>query len=209
MMAVRLGARKVTAIERHPMLSGLCHEMLAANGMEGKVAVINDFSTNVVLGQPGIETPADVLVSETFDSWIIEEFFFPSLADLRDRGLLTWDAKIVPSKATLWFQLVETTYSFTQFPAEVSGFNYEPFRRFRPKNQFVENSFDVVTKNVSNAVRAIDFDFNKQKHFHEYFNYKSISIIAATDGVIHGACFWFDMYLDPNDRTILSNKPGE
>jgi predicted RNA methylase len=207
MMAAKLGARKVTAIERHPMLVDICRRLIKTNGVEHIVDVINKASTDVVFGRDGFTDLPDVLVSETFDSWIIEEGFFPSLCDIRARGLLSMQATIVPSAAKLIMQLVETSFSFPS-NATIFGLDYEEVRRYRPRNTFVENALEIVRHNLTEAADAISFDFQHKTRFSDYFNYSPMYFPITRDGVVHGAMFWFEMYLDESKQIVLSNRPG-
>ena len=208
MFAAKLGARRVTAIERHPKLAEVCSNLLEENGVSDKVTVIIRKSTDVVFGQDGYDEIADILVSETFDSWIIEEGFFPSLADLRDRNLIGPKTIIVPSSASLHLQLGQTLFSFDNKPHSIMGLNYESVRAYRPKTSFVEDSLRIVHKNLSSALTVFSYDFNRQKKLSEYFNYIHLKIPIVETGVIHAGCFWFTMNLDQEKTIVLSNKPG-
>ncbi len=208
MFAAKLGARRVTAVERHPQLAELCKQLLQENDVDHVVHVINLKSTEMSLGRDGYDEVADILVSETFDSWIIEEGFFPSLADLRSRRLIGDDTVIVPSAASLHLQLAETMFSFPAAPFSIMGLDYESVRRHRPVVSFVENSLEIVTRNLSAPVNVFHFDFQKQKLLSEYFNYAALSIPITESGVLHAGCFWFTMYLDADRSIVLSNKPG-
>jgi len=77
--------------------------------------------------------PADILVSETLDSSLIGEGFISSLCDAKTRGLITQNATIIPARATVWIQLVETTLSLP-IPALLGDgdLNFELLREFRP-----------------------------------------------------------------------------
>jgi protein arginine N-methyltransferase 7 len=64
MIAARLGARHVTAIEANVHMAALARKNIAANGLADRITVLNAMSTDVMPEQLAPHGPADVLVSE-------------------------------------------------------------------------------------------------------------------------------------------------
>jgi len=131
MMAKKLGAKQVFAIERRDQLVEIGKEILEYNYFwepEG-ITIIHAESFDVELEDLGMQP--DILVSETIDGWIIGEGFISSLIDLRNRGIIAENTSVIPNGGELFMQLVETVYSFKSHGL-VSGFSYEPMRKVKP-----------------------------------------------------------------------------
>jgi predicted RNA methylase len=199
MMSSRLGAKHVLGIEKNTILNKLGHEILELNGFnEDQIQLYSGQSYAVKVGSKYLPEPANVLVSETLDSWVIEEGFLVALHDARLRGLISKDAVIIPNRATLYCQLVETRYSLTAMPAMVEGFNLEPLRTHRRKdhNFVVELTPDIVLRNLSAPMAVFDFAFQDMDLSTALFNYSLLSIPITASGNFHAIGFWFDCALD-------------
>lgn len=94
-MAARLGARKVVAIERDQLLIGLIRRMAQDNGVAERVTVVNADSR-----QAQLDKEFDVVVSETIGNVIFEEDIVPVMADARERFLKP-NGQLIPSAVTL------------------------------------------------------------------------------------------------------------
>lgn len=94
-IAAKLGARKVVAIERDQLLIGLIRRMAHDNGVADRVTVVNADSR-----QAQLEREFDVVVSETIGNVIFEEDIVPVMADARAR-FLTPAGHLIPSAVTL------------------------------------------------------------------------------------------------------------
>lgn len=199
MMASRLGAEYVLGVEKNTLMGRLANEILDLNGFseeEAKIYVGQSYEVEV--GTTFLPQPADILVSETLDSWVIEEGFLVALHDAKARGLITKDAIIIPNKATLFCQLLETRYSIAPIPAIIEGFNLEPLREHRRKdhNFVVEINKDIVHKNLSDPVPVFDFEFQHFDMKTGLFNYTLLEIPIINDGNFHAIGFWFNVAVD-------------
>lgn len=93
MMAARLGARWVVAVEGSAELARLAQRNVEANGLADRVRVINRMSTE--LQADDLPEPPDVLVSELFGALLLGESAHIYLSDLR-RRLLKPTTRILP-----------------------------------------------------------------------------------------------------------------
>jgi protein-L-isoaspartate O-methyltransferase len=94
-MAARLGARKVVAVERDQLLIGLIRRMARENGVADRVTVVNADSR-----QAQLDREFDVVVSETIGNVIFEEQIVPIMADARERFLKP-GGQLIPAGVTL------------------------------------------------------------------------------------------------------------
>lgn len=93
-MAARLGAKKVVAVERDQLLIGLIRRMAEENGVADRVTVVNADSQQVQL-----DKEFDVVVSETIGNVIFEEQIVPIMADARERFLKP-GGQLIPAAVT-------------------------------------------------------------------------------------------------------------
>ncbi len=199
MMSSKHGAKLVTGIEKNAILARVGHEILDLNGFGGdKIRLFQGQSYDLEVGSWHLPEPADILVSETLDSWVIEEGFLVAIHDAKRRGLVKPDAIIIPNRATLYCQMVETRYSLASIPGMVEGFNLEPVRKHRRQdhNFVVELSPEVVHRNLSSPLAVFDFQFQDFDMKNGLFNYSHLSVPVTADGNFHALAFWFDVALD-------------
>jgi protein arginine N-methyltransferase 1 len=117
-LACRLGARKVIAIEPNDAIH-VAREVAAANGCADRITFIQDFSTRVEL-----EERADVIVTDLHGILPLYEQALPTLIDAGHR-LLAPGGTLIPQRETLWAAVVEApdTYQRTSVlgPEPVHG----------------------------------------------------------------------------------------
>lgn len=93
MMAAKLGAKWVVAVEGSPEMAALARANVAANHLQGKVTVLNMLSTDLTLKQ--LPAKPDILVSEIFGTLLLGESALDYINDARQR-LLKPETKIIP-----------------------------------------------------------------------------------------------------------------
>jgi hypothetical protein len=209
LMAASAGAKRVTAVERNFRLHELSKTIVAANNLSSCVSFVNKISNEMVIGEDGYLQAANILVSETLDSWVIGEGFLDILADVRSRGLLTEDAIIVPSHGKLFGQLVYRRHSRvrSQYQALTpANLDFSPLERHISPAYFVENSNVYVTKNFSEPVLLLEFNFQNFSFGQE--GYFSKHLPFTDDGVANAIVFYFDICCDSLCKYSITNSPG-
>ncbi len=93
--AARLGAKKVVAIEREPLLIGLIKTLAQANGVADQVEVIQGDSRQI-----GLAREFDIVISETIGHVIFDEQIVSIMADARERFLKP-GGMLIPDAVTL------------------------------------------------------------------------------------------------------------
>ncbi len=107
MFAVIAGASRVYAIEHGPMAE-VAREITRRNGVEDRVTIINDWSTEATLPEL-----ADVLVTETIGNIGFEEGILTWVLDATKR-LLKPDGTIVPERISLVAAAVESPHDYVE-----------------------------------------------------------------------------------------------
>jgi len=94
-VAARLGAKHVVAIEQDPLLIGLIKSLAKANGVSERIEAIAGDSRRIALG-----TKFDIVVSETIGNLAFEEQIVPIMIDARQR-LLEPGGVLIPKSVSL------------------------------------------------------------------------------------------------------------
>ncbi|KAJ8398678.1 hypothetical protein AAFF_G00422060 [Aldrovandia affinis] len=129
MMAVSAGADYCYAVEVFKPMAEAAVRIVEKNGFSDKIKIINKHSTEVTVGPDGdMQTRANILVTELFDTELIGEGALPSYEHAHAH-LVQEGCEAVPHRATVYAQLVqsEQLWSWAQLlPIDVEG------RKLRP-----------------------------------------------------------------------------
>jgi len=106
MIAARLGAKHVTAIEANKSLAMVARRNMDANGLGDKITIINKMSTDVSASELAYGK-ADVLVSEILGTLLLSESALEFNDDARKR-LLKPGAHVIPAVGVQHVTLVES-----------------------------------------------------------------------------------------------------
>ncbi|KZV45337.1 protein arginine N-methyltransferase 1.6 [Dorcoceras hygrometricum] len=205
----------VTACESYLPMVKLMRKVLRANGMDGKIRVINKRSDEL---EVGVDIPfrADVVVSEILDSELLGEGLIPSLQHAHDK-LLVENPKTVPYRATIYGQLVECSYlrakhGLTNREAKPSGDGIHLVPSGMAgilcikQQQFAMhcNSLKEELKLLSEPFKVFDFDFWRRP---ESSRETELHIKASNDGTIHAIISWWILQLDKEATIFYSTGP--
>lgn len=116
--AAKLGAGKVTAIEREPLLIGLIQALARDNGVADRVEVVQGDSRTVQLARE-----FDIVVSETVGHVIFDEEIVPIMLDARARFLKP-GGRLIPESVAL--MVAGARLDRPTLPASVPG-NFSRF----------------------------------------------------------------------------------
>jgi predicted RNA methylase len=211
LFAASLGAKKVTAIELSITLCELAQQILETNHIPNElVDILNIHSNELTVGFNGsYNKKANILVSETLDSWIVGEGFLDTLIDIRARDVIEKDAIIIPSRATVYVQLIETNYRFKTPEHNILHFNFSPLTKYTHDEGIVENINLVGCRALSDAHQMLEFDFQSfGLDGKRPVPYASIHIPITDQGMFHGVVVWFNVSLDQEGKHALTNHPN-
>ena len=119
-VAARLGAKRVVAIEHDPLLIGLIKALARANGVADRVEAVAGDSRQIGLGQR-----FDVVVSETIGNLAFEEQIIPIMIDARNRHLSP-GGRLIPMSVALVASAAHLQPRQASMPAGIS-MEYEGF----------------------------------------------------------------------------------
>ncbi|CAD7083536.1 unnamed protein product [Hermetia illucens] len=218
MMAVKSGADSVTTCEAFLPMANCAEKVIGANGMSEKIKLIKKRSTELKVG-PGcdMEERANVLVTEVFDTELIGEGAI-EIFNHAHRYLLTEDCVVIPSKATIYAQVVESPFVqswnkprlianldadiLLKVPKEIQECEGECAVHDLQLSQIPRNQFNPL----SNPLEAFEFNFTDPagvpKKRRSAIPFKSNGM-----GVAQAVFFWWDIKMDQEGEIVLSCAP--
>lgn len=198
-MAVRMGARRVYAIEADAAIA-VAREVAQLNGCADRIEFIAAMSTDAVLPEQG-----DVLLSDLRGVLPAHQLHIPTIAEARTR-LLKPGGMQIPREDVLWMALLESEAAFAfhlrnQDPAPY-GVDFAPVHR---------RLAHTLRKRRVRAEELISAPVQWGR-----LDYRSVTdptvrgtaaLTAARDGVVHGVSAWFETTLLPGIG--FTSAPGE
>ena len=199
MLAAKMGARKVIAVECNPSIR-LAKRFVQHNGLTDKVICIRGLSTDLTLDEP-----ADVIISDLRSVLPLYDQHIPSIIDARER-LLSPTGTLIGCRDTLVAAPVE-------HPEEFRRIN-EPWRINRvgldlaAGAEFEINHWSKVQlapdQLLSDAKTWCTLDYCRVSHPAAA---GSLSWEIQRAGLLHGIATWFDAELAPG--VGFSNHPAK
>ena len=200
MMAARAGAKDIVTCERVPVIAETAARIIALNGYERQIRVVNKSSSRMVVGQD-IEARADILISEILSSDLLAEDVLSTFEDAHAR-LLREGATIVPRAATAVGCLVDSNaLSEYAFVGHVSGFDISPFGALAAQRLPVHGTM-TSWRRLSGDIDLLRIDLSAREHVAEI---RRQPIKVVKDGVAVGIVQW--MNIDLADDLAFSNHP--
>ncbi|MCB2184951.1 MAG: tetratricopeptide repeat protein [Deltaproteobacteria bacterium] len=202
LLAIAAGAEKVYACEMSPLLAAKAREIVAANHLSERIQIIPQSSLSLQIGRD-LPRPADLLVTEIFDAGLLGEGVIPTLNHAR-RWLLAPQAPVLPHGATVYAALVESPRlaGLSRAPAEIAGFNLEPFNEFADPGYFQAELARLPHQLLSTPRPVFTYDFQKPLPPEST---RRLTFRADQAGRADAVAFWFTLHLDP--QTSLSTAP--
>jgi protein arginine N-methyltransferase 1 len=196
-MAVRMGARRVYAIEADPAIEA-AREVAALNGCADRIEFVEAMSTGAQLPEPG-----DVLLSDLRGVLPLHQFHLPSIADARVRLLKPGGVQI-PREDVLWMALLESEESsaFHLRNADPAPYGVD----FAPVHRRLAHTWRKRRVQAEELISApaewarIDY-----RTVVDPTVAGTATLTAVRDGVVHGVSAWFEACLLPGIG--FSNAP--
>ncbi len=199
LLACRLGARRVYAIEPLPAIQ-MAREVVKANGFADRVTFFERHSSEVVLPEQ-----ADVVVSDLRGAVPLYGTHLVDIVDIRKR-LLAPDGVLVGQRDHLFAAVVEAEEAYTHarrpWQGNDLGFDMRPAERLL-LNQSSDTSIEA-RELMSQPVRWATLDYPTLNSPHVAARFDLVADRAAT---ARGLLIWFDAVLA--DDIGFSNHPAE
>jgi type II protein arginine methyltransferase len=202
MMAARAGAANIVACERVPIIAEAAERIVALNGLDRAIRVINKASSDLAVGND-LEGRADILVSEIISSDLLAENVLDTFQDAHLR-LLREGATVIPRAATAVGCLVESEVLEKYATVSVvSGFDVSPFNELAPSRLPVHG---IMTswRRLSDDFDLVGIDLTKSKH---QAVIQERAVTVREHGQAVGVIQWIN--LDLADGISFSNHPDQ
>lgn len=199
LLAARLGARHVYAVEPNPAIH-VARELARHNDLADRITFLQDLTTNITLPER-----ADVMVSDLRGVLPFFGTHIPSVIDARER-LLTPDAALVPGRDVVHASVVEDPKAYAEvvgpWAEDIYGLDMRPVR-----NYSIHGFGRIWAK--ADQVLAAPAPWCAL----DYRRIESASMDAAVDlevnraGTIHGGALWADTTL--TEGVGQTSAPGD
>uniref|UniRef100_A0A7N6BI46 Protein arginine N-methyltransferase n=1 Tax=Anabas testudineus TaxID=64144 RepID=A0A7N6BI46_ANATE len=219
MMAVTAGADFCYAVEVFKPMAEAAQSIVEKNGFSDKIKIINKHSTDVTVGPDGdMQTRANILVTELFDTELIGEGALPSYEHAH-QNLVQLGCEAVPHRATIYAQLVESEllWSWTQLqPVEVEGTHLVPppsVGRCAGAHSVCDIQLSQVSPgsftplafhSVLPLPRSVDFS----KPVSSAFQSHSSQFVVQSSGRAQVVLSWWDLDMDPSGSIVCTMAPS-
>jgi SAM-dependent methyltransferase len=197
-LACRLGARRVYAIEPDPIIQ-VAREIAAANGCADRIEFIEDLSTRVTL-----PVHADVIVSDLRGVLPLFQHHLPSIVDAR-RRFLAPGGRLIPKRDAVWVSIVEGPEHYAR---TVDCWEKNPLQQnLAAARRLAVNNFQKAHFTPQQLLAppqlwtTLDYDTVDSPDVRGTLRFS-----AERAGTGHGVVVWFDACLA--DGIGFSNAPG-
>ncbi len=202
MMAARAGATNVVSCEKVAVIADMAEQIVALNGYEKQIRVINKSSNELVIGRD-MKASADILISEILSSDLLAEHVLSTFEDAHAR-LLREGATVIPRAATAVGCLVESDLlSQYAFVGNVSGFDVSPFNALSTQRLPLHGTM-TSWRRLSADVDLLRIDLTAKQH-EDHIHPLSIPVLE--DGVAIGIVQW--IRVDLAEGVVFSNHPDD
>lgn len=209
MMAAKLDAKWVVAVEGSSEMAALARSNIATNGLQDKVKVLNMLSTE--LTPRDLPEPPSILVSEIFGTLLLGESALDYIADARQR-LLRPTTKILPQHAVQYAVPIECQ-TLTQICA-VSSWNGIDLSHVMAMQDTTSVVFtkqygfrmsSVPFKRLSEPIPMLTIDFaeTKRSNFKKLF---PVEVKATESGTAHA---WLFYWVSTDGEEVMSTDPAD
>ncbi|KAL1515386.1 hypothetical protein AB1Y20_002014 [Prymnesium parvum] len=204
LVALRAGAGRVDCVEMNPVLARTAQWTLGSSRHPSErdvsLAVWNCVSTDLAIDEGGVagpSRPADVIVSEVFDTGLIGEGCLHSLRDAA-RRLLQPGGVMIPAAATIYVMLVQISA-----PEQADDTSFGALHALRQDYSPLRlHTVNHVKLSGSHAVMRYEFGALADEKGGE----AKLTLPALRRGECNAVAWWFDLHLD--EQQELSCAPG-
>lgn len=198
MLACRLGARKVYAIEPDNVIH-LARDAARTNGYADRIDFIQNLSMRIELSER-----VDVIVSDLRSVLPWFQHHIATIIDARER-LLAPGGVFIPEQDTAWAAVVEMPEFYAQHvghqPEETAGFDMSAARRSGANAWTKARAEPAQLLTEPRQWATLDYSEVKDSNVDAQINWT-----VARSGIAHGFVAWFDTILTQD--VGFSNAPG-
>lgn len=209
MMAAKLNAKWVVAVEGSSEMASLARSNIAANGLQGKIKVLNMLSTE--LTPRDLPEPPSILVSEIFGTLLLGESALDYIADARQR-LLPKTAKILPQHGVQYAVPIEcATLGDICAVSSWNGIDLSHVMALQDTTsvvftkQYGFRMSSVPFRRLADPIPLLTIDFaeTKRSTFKKAF---PVEVTATASGTAHA---WLFYWISTDGEEVMSTAPED
>ena len=221
LLAAQAGAAHVTALETEAALARVATRNVRLNRLEGVVDVTCVHSGSA---QPAaVGEPCQLVVAELLDSSLLGEEFITVLRDAKAKGWMAEGCRVVPSRARIFAQLIESDYlarAGTVNPASMSAClgeaspSADELRRAGGEGLPGVSPFECPLAQLlrSGQARALSDPFSGMEIDFENLptaagHSRTLTVQVTASGHVHAVVFWWECAMDRDAAITLDNSP--
>lgn len=200
MIAVEAGASRVITCEQVPAIAERARRIIAQNGFQDRITVLNKNSRDLAVGTD-LPEKADILISEILGAAFLDEHVLTSFSHAR-RELLKPGAPMIPLGGATMAGVVDIAgiESLLDAGSDVLGFDLSAFNDLAPVRLEIPPNLDPVlltdTQPAYSYALEAPFDLPAERQVH---------FTVLRDGTAIGTALWMKIHL--TDEIILENMP--
>ena len=211
MMAARVGASRVLAVEMAPELARIARGNVTEHGLDERVRVLECHSADLKLDAASADAwqrTASLLVFELLGPDPLCEGLLPALHDAR-RRLLTPSAQVIPAELEVHVALVQSEQlaRLNCAATPVGEVDVSALERVAHRVHPVRLS-DVAHKVLSRPRVAVRMKLDDPIELPALSGGTQIELKAEISGTVHAVVAWFVVYLDRARTIAVSTAPG-
>lgn len=218
MMAVKSGADTVTACEAFMPMAHCAEKIMFANGMGEKIKLIKKRSTEIQVGEgKDMQRRANVLVTEVLDTELIGEGAI-GIYNHAHKHLLTDDCVLIPSRATVFAQVVQTplavawnrTKTIANLDGEILLQTPESIIACKGEAGVHDMQLSQLPMNqicpISKPIPIFDFNFSDSTGMATDRS-NNLKLKSDSQGSVDMVLFWWSIDMDNEGEIVLSCAP--
>lgn len=208
MMSARAGADSVVAVELVNSLASVAEKVVAKNGFQDLIKVVNVHSTTLE-AEKDLGGKVDVLVSEILGVGLLDEGVLPSHRHAIQE-LLKPGGQVIPRQAEMFAELISVPYRRKTTPIRtVEGFDLSEMKSFQDLSQHTGMELDKEEwEGMSEVTPLWQVNFSELPDVapEDRPDTWEQTFVATKAGAVHAVSLWFDLWLD--EAIVVSSRPG-
>ena len=200
MLAVEAGAGHVTTCEDVPEIAERARQIIARNGFQDRITVLNKNSRNLKVGTD-LPEKADILISEILGAAFLGEQVQTSIAHARQE-LLKPGAPMIPLGGATMAGIIDIAgiESIVDAGTDVMGFDLSPFNDLAPVKLELTSKLNPVLLTDAQPAYSYELDGAIDLPAERPIDFK-----VVRDGTAIGTAIWMKIRL--TDDIVLENAP--
>lgn len=187
MLAARLGARAVTAIEFDPYIADVAKQNIQQNNLDKIIKVVTADARDIKFSH---KTKFDIIIMEMLATGLVDEMQVQAINNLYNQGIITPKTIIIPFAQENYISLAQTNFSIYKF-------NMKMVRHLWSHDNN-KNLLNPVTDKI--LLNKIYFSQKNNEIFSKQFTFK-----ISQEAKINSLCLTSRIIVEKKENNILES----